>query len=135
MSTQRLAVGTNEGAVIIYDLKTATRLFVLEGHRKRLSGISFSPDGRRLVTLSLEESVVLVWKVGSSFASFFMPGAPPRQGGSGRGQHDPYKTLGFNVGKDASMTVADTLALVRFEWTADRSVKLKIRESILTFST
>ena len=87
-----MAVGTSEGAVIMYDLKTATRLYILEGHRKRLAGISFSPDGRRLVTLGLEESVVLVWKVGSSFTSFFHPGAPPRQGHAGS---DPYKTLNF----------------------------------------
>lgn len=89
-ASQRLAVGTNEGAVIMYDLKTATRLYVLEGHRKRLSAISFSPDGRRMVTLSIEESLVLVWKVGTSFVSFFNPGAPPRQG---RGGSEPYKSL------------------------------------------
>ena len=64
MGTQRLATGTSEGAVIMYDLKTATRLYVLEGHHRRLTAVSFSPDGRRLVTVSIEESVVLVWKVG-----------------------------------------------------------------------
>ncbi|CDO72195.1 hypothetical protein BN946_scf184970.g47 [Trametes cinnabarina] len=95
MGSQRLAVGTSEGAVVMYDLKTATRLYVLEGHKKRTTACSFSPDGRRLVTLSLEESVVLVWKVGSSFTSFFLPGAPPRQGHSGT---EPYKTLNFNIG-------------------------------------
>ena len=91
-ASQRLAVGTNEGAVIMYDLKTATRLYVLEGHRKRLSGISFSPDGRRMVTLSVEESIVLVWKVGTSFVSFINPGALPREGHSGA---DPERTLPF----------------------------------------
>lgn len=95
MSSQRLAVGTSEGAMVMYDLNTAIRLYVLEGHKKRIAACSFSPDGRRLVTLSLEESVVLVWKVGSSFVSFFMPGAPPRQGHAGS---DPFKTLSFNVG-------------------------------------
>ena len=95
MSTQRLAVGTSEGALIMYDLKTAIRLYVLEGHKKSVTACSFSPDGRRLVTLSLEESVVLVWKVGSSFSSFFNPGAPPRQG---HGGNEPFKTLSFNVG-------------------------------------
>jgi WD repeat-containing protein 7 len=34
-----------------------------------------------------------------------------------------------------NMTVAETLELVQFEWTAERSVKLRIRDSILTFST
>ncbi len=40
---QRLAVATHEGAVIMYDLKTATRLYVLEGHRRRADAVSFSP--------------------------------------------------------------------------------------------
>lgn len=97
--SQRLAVGTNEGAVIMYDLKTATRLYVLEGHKRRLTACSFSPDGRRLVTTSLEESVVMVWKVGTSFTSFFYPGAPPRQGHSGS---EPFKTLSFNVGDEGT---------------------------------
>jgi len=97
MSTQRLAVGTHEGAVIMYDLRTAIRLFVLEGHKKPITALGFSPDGRRLVTLSMEESVALVWKVGASFISFFNPGAPPRQGSNG-GQ--PFKTFPFNIGKE-----------------------------------
>ncbi|KAJ3890399.1 hypothetical protein GG344DRAFT_49579 [Lentinula edodes] len=132
MPSQRLAVGTSEGAMVIYDLKTAIRLYVLEGHKKSISACSFSPDGRRLVSLSLEESVVLVWKVGTSFVSFFNPGAPPRQGHSGT---EPFKTLSFNVGDAGNMSVAETLQFVHFEWTADRSVKLKIRDNILTFST
>lgn len=83
----------------MYDLKTAIRLYVLEGHKKRIAACSFSPDGRRLVTLSLEESVVLVWKVGSSFVSFFNPGAPPSQGrGKGKDGEEPFKRLEFNVG-------------------------------------
>jgi WD repeat-containing protein 7 len=100
MATQRLAVGTNEGAVIMYDLKTAIRLYVLEGHAKPITACSFSTDGRRLVTISLGESLVLVWKVGSSFSSFFNPGAPPSQGHAGS---QPFKTLNFNVGADGKL--------------------------------
>ncbi|KAG5336899.1 hypothetical protein C0989_011594, partial [Termitomyces sp. Mn162] len=96
MGTQRLAVGGSDGAVVMYDLKTAIRLYVLEGHKKAISACSFSPDGRRLLTLSIEENVALVWKVGSSFASFFNPGAPPRQG---RSDSQPFKTIDFNVGE------------------------------------
>src|ERR1700761_9669869 len=95
MASQKLAVGTNEGAIVMYDLKSATRLYVLEGHKKRIAACSFSPDGRRLATVSLQERVLLVWKVGTSFTSLFMPGAPPRQG---HGSSDPYKTLNFSVG-------------------------------------
>jgi WD40 repeat protein len=81
----------------MYDLKTAIRLYVLEGHKKAIAVCSFSPDGRRLVTLCLKESNVLVWKVGSSFASFFTPGAPPRQG---HGGSEAFKTLKFHIGSD-----------------------------------
>ncbi|TFY79417.1 hypothetical protein EWM64_g4594 [Hericium alpestre] len=132
MNSQRLAVGTSEGAIIMYDLKTATRLYVLECHKKRPTACSFSPDGRRLVTVSLEEGLVLVWKVGSSFTSFFLPGAPPRQG---HGGSEPYKSLSFAAGDEAHMSIEDTLTQVRFEWVAERSVRLKIRDLTLTFST
>jgi len=63
MATQKLAVGTNEGAVVMYDLKTAIRLYVLEGHKKPIAACSFSPDGRRLITISLKESLVLVGRL------------------------------------------------------------------------
>ena len=107
MATQKLAVGTNEGAVVMYDLKTAIRLYVLEGHKKKITACSFSPDGRRLVTISLTESLVLVWKVGTSFVSFFNPGAPPRQGHSGS---QPFKTLNFNVGSEGEQAYHSSIS-------------------------
>lgn len=131
MASQRLAVGTSEGAIVMYDLKTATRLYVLESHKQALAACSFSPDGRRLVTVSIQEGVVLVWKVGTSFTSFFYPGAPPRQG---HGGSEPFKSLHFNVGDAAVMTLEETFEHVHFEWTAERSLQLKIRDVTLTFS-
>jgi len=134
----------------MFDLKTATRLYVLEGHRQGLAACSFSPDGRRLITVSLDENVVLVWKVGSSFSSFFNPGAPPRQG---HGDGEPFKTWEFNVGdagecsypwadqladdcdQTVKLTPAETLVELKTEWAGDRSVKLMIREVTMTFST
>ncbi|KAF8627389.1 hypothetical protein AX17_006204 [Amanita inopinata Kibby_2008] len=129
-ASQRLVVGSNEGAIVMYDLKTATRLYVLEGHKKKITACSFSPDGRRLVTLSLDESVLLVWKVGSSFTSFFNPGAPPRQG---HGGSLPFKTLKFHVGDTSQYS--ESLDSVQFDWVADRSVKVKIGQNTLSFST
>lgn len=85
-------MGTNEGAVIMYDLKTASRLYVLEPHHKAVSAVSFAPDGRRLVTVSLEESDATVWKVGSSISGFFNVGGPPRQGGK---PGEPYRRIPF----------------------------------------
>lgn len=133
MASQKLAVGTSEGAIVMYDLKTGTRLYVLEGHKTRPSSISFSPDGRRLVTTAIDEGVVLVWKVGTSLTSFFYPGAPPRQGHTGS---EPFKSIAYTVGDEAAdMGQEESLIAVRFEWTTERSVRLKIRRVTLTFST
>lgn len=77
--SQRLAVGTFEGAIIVYDLKTATRLYVLEAHKASLNGLAFSQDGRRLVSLCLRDGMVKVWKTGTGFRSLFAFGSAPKQ--------------------------------------------------------
>ncbi|KAI3482741.1 hypothetical protein L1887_54497 [Cichorium endivia] len=147
---QRLAVGTHEGAVIMYDLKTATRLYVLEGHRRRADAVSFSPDGRRLVTMSLEEGRVLVWKTSSGFSSFFSPGQMPRQGATDAKLTDgAYKAFLFHVGdpQDVASRKAPAQASgateepefvgfdrIGFHWNTERSVRVEIGETQLNIS-
>ncbi|KAG5462661.1 MAG: hypothetical protein BJ554DRAFT_4178 [Olpidium bornovanus] len=58
---QRLAVGTMEGATVLYDLRTATRWHVIEGHVKPVTAVAFSPDGRNVVTCSFEEGTLKTW--------------------------------------------------------------------------
>ena len=99
--SQRLAVGTQEGSTILYDLKTATRLYVLEGHRCAVTALTFSPDGRRLVSVSLEEGKCVVWKVGGGVWSLFTPGTAPRQGGTSG--EKPWKELDFAVGEEGKL--------------------------------
>ncbi|GAC93303.1 hypothetical protein PHSY_000868 [Pseudozyma hubeiensis SY62] len=146
---QRLAVGTHEGAVIVYDLKTATRLYVLEGHRRRADAVSFSPDGRRLVTVSLEEGRVLIWKTSSGFSSFFSPGQMPRQGATDAKLTDgAYRAFLFNVGDHQQKGRVETnregqlgeeqdfvgFDRIGFQWNSDRSVKVQIGEAQLNIS-
>ena len=65
MNTQSPADGTFEG-MIMFDLKkNATPLYVLGFHKQQISACRFSPDGRRLITVSLEENLAPVWKVSS----------------------------------------------------------------------
>ncbi|CAH1758916.1 4908_t:CDS:10 [Entrophospora sp. SA101] len=59
--SQKLAVGTLEGASIVYDLRTATRRYILEGHTKPVTAVTFSGDGRLIISCSLEEGTVRVW--------------------------------------------------------------------------
>ncbi|KAF8318412.1 hypothetical protein DL93DRAFT_2153747 [Clavulina sp. PMI_390] len=134
--SQKLAVGTSEGAILMYDLKSASRLYVLEGQKKRIDACTFSPDGRRLVTVCLEESTVMVWKVGASFSNFFsLPGAPPRQGGASGSE--PYRTFPISMPPITPDPREDPDAppVVAFEWPAARSARLTIRQNVFTFAT
>ncbi|GMK53714.1 hypothetical protein CspeluHIS016_0103000 [Cutaneotrichosporon spelunceum] len=130
--TQKLVVGTNEGAVIMYDLKTASRLYVLEPHKRSVSGVSFSPDGRRLVTVSLGECDSTVWKVGSSISGFFNVGGPPRQGNRA-GQ--PYRRFPIFRAGSSPMEDRGALSDVRIEWPAARTARISINETALTYET
>lgn len=96
--SQRIAVGTHEGAAIVYDVKTATRLYVLESHGRAITAVSWSPDGHRLVTTSLDESRIVAWRVSGGLFGMFMPGAPPRAGSSA--QASPFKSYDFHVGDE-----------------------------------
>ncbi|GAA5977576.1 hypothetical protein JCM10908_005026 [Rhodotorula pacifica] len=129
--SQRIAVGTHEGAAVVYDLKTATRLYVLESHSRPVTALSWSPDGHRLVTASLDESRIVAWRVSGGIFGMFMSGAPPRAGSSA--QATPFKTYDFHVGDEALMTTAATLEWVTFDWPAERTVRLRIRETALNF--
>lgn len=130
--TQRLAVGTHEGAVIMYDLKTASRLYVLEPHKAPASAVCFSPDGRRLVTVSIEEGSVTVWKVGSSLSGFFNVGGPPRQGGE---KGEPFKRIEFKRADDRPLDSTSALSDVQITWLGARQARVTIKETALTFET
>ncbi|WVQ79391.1 hypothetical protein IAT38_001488 [Cryptococcus sp. DSM 104549] len=130
--TQRLAVGTHEGAVIMYDLKTASRLYVLEPHKHPVSAVTFSPDGRRLITVSLEEGSVTVWKVGSSLSGFFNVGGPPRQGAE---KGEPFKRIEFMRADDGPLESTTALSDVQVTWPGARQAKVMIKETALTFET
>ncbi|CAO1623791.1 unnamed protein product [Sympodiomycopsis kandeliae] len=142
---QRLAIGTHEGAAILYDLKTATRLFIIEGHQSKIDGLSFSPDGRRLITVSLIEGKILIWKVGSSFTGFFNPGIMPKQNGS-----DPsgaYKSVAFvppppsrhtaETGKSSIYQELheDELPRIDIQWNGDKDVQVDIATASMAFNT
>ena len=69
--TQRLAVGTTEGVVIIYDLRTATKWRILQGHEAAVSALAFSASGEHIASVSMGERSLRWWLAGShSFFSF-----------------------------------------------------------------
>ena len=60
----RLAVGSREGTIYLYDLKRNEKLKPLIGHTDFVRSVSFSPDGKRLVSSSSDETSKL-WDVES----------------------------------------------------------------------
>lgn len=54
------------------------------------------------MTVSLDESRVLVWRVSGGLLSMFMAGTPARQG-SGSGA-TPFKTYDFHVGDEGAFS-------------------------------
>lgn len=127
--SQKLAIGTPEGAIVIYDLKTGTKMDILESFRTPVVAASFSGDGQRLVAVSLDENRIEIWKFsGSPFAigSFFNFASSssssltpsnnsllPRltsnsftgnsdQNKLHHGTNKPFKSLSFNVGEEGS---------------------------------
>ena len=75
VDTQRLAIGTTQKTIIIYDLKSCRRLHVLSGHNAAVDAVSFSSDGKTISSFSSGESLVCFWSCGSSGLWF---NSPPR---------------------------------------------------------
>lgn len=135
-ASQRLAVGTLEGGVVAYDVRAVTRLYVIEAHATGpVHMVSFSPDGRRLVTLGLNDQggTARVWKTGTTLSSVFSLGSLPRQGGN-----DPlgaYKAIRVDVPPFPAQG-ADAPWPLECDWVGDhQTAHLRIGSLGLSFET
>ncbi|KAF9434871.1 hypothetical protein BGZ76_007271 [Entomortierella beljakovae] len=148
--TQKLAVGTLEGAIIVYDLQTATRWQILEGHHMAVSAVSFSRDGKTIVSCSIKEGTVRFWHpnpgffgmiIGSSIwghsksASTGSVNQTPQSGIPSLSSQQSSRTFDFAL-QDSTATESEEtlLSKIRFEWTGDRAVKLSVLDHIMSFN-
>ncbi|KAJ3216157.1 hypothetical protein HDU67_009884 [Dinochytrium kinnereticum] len=136
--SQRLANGTSDGAVVVYDLKTATRIQILEGHQKPVAAVAFSADGRLIATFSLEENSVRLWQTSASFFNSLVGALSGNSNNTvttvgGVGHMKSFRQ--FSVGLPETASLETVLSQVRFEWISERSVRLNsIREQQLVFT-
>jgi len=65
-ASQRFAVGTVESAILVYDLRTATKWRILEGSEGPISALAFDKSGERLCSFCASEAAVRFWKAGSA---------------------------------------------------------------------
>lgn len=64
--TQRLAVGTPQGPIAIYDVRTSARWKVLEGHTHNINCVEFDQRGNILASYSSQELTLRLWKVSNT---------------------------------------------------------------------
>jgi len=60
--SQKFAVGTGDGLVVVYDLRTATKWRILEGHAAAVAALAFSRDGSQLSSYSAHDRSVRLWQ-------------------------------------------------------------------------
>jgi WD40 repeat protein len=58
-----LAAGSEYGTTTLWNAANGSLVEVLKGHLKGVHSVAFSPDGKRLFTLSGEEETVKIWDV------------------------------------------------------------------------
>ena len=73
----RLAVGSREGTICLYDFKRKERLKPLIGHTEHIWSVCFSPDGKRLVSGS-DDRIARLWDVESGEEITTLPLDKPR---------------------------------------------------------
>ncbi|KAK6590475.1 WD repeat [Cryptosporidium xiaoi] len=60
-NTQRLAIG-HENSIIVYDLRTATKWRVLQGHKGEVDALCFNKEGEYLASYSISERSLRIWQ-------------------------------------------------------------------------
>ncbi|KAJ3141085.1 WD repeat-containing protein 7 [Geranomyces variabilis] len=136
-ASQRLAVGTMDGVGVVYDVRIAARVQIMEGHTKSITAVSFSPDGKLIATFSLEENMVRIWQPAGGFLGTLVGALTTGGAASGAAGVAALASVGgvghmkcfrtFAVGPPDANAMKDPAAVldaVKFEWKGDRQVML-----------
>ncbi|KAJ1649900.1 hypothetical protein IWQ61_009151 [Dispira simplex] len=89
-ASQRLAIGTQEGAVIITDLRTATHALVLEGAVNPAVAVGFSADGKLLACYVPVECRLIIWETTTSLLTMLASSLFASMKGRGRSHSHTY---------------------------------------------
>merc|ERR1712048_325902 len=60
--SQKFAVGAGDGLVVVYDLRTATKWRILEGHTGAVTALALSRDGGQLSSYCSQDCSIRLWQ-------------------------------------------------------------------------
>src|SRR5262249_6020759 len=58
---KRLASGSADHTIRVWDVETGRPLAVLRGHQGSVANLAYSPDGRRILSLALDDHTYRLW--------------------------------------------------------------------------
>lgn len=112
--TQRLAIGTMDNLVVVYDLKTASQWKILKGHTGPVCAVEFDKNGDFLASFSSVDCTVRVWKIKSGFLQDLI----------GSSNSKALKVYEVDCLDAQNVSYKKFLDVVRLAWTGDDKIFL-----------
>ena len=140
---QKFAIGSTQGQVFVYDIRSATKWRILDGHTGAISAVGFDPSGKHLCTYSATDCTVRVWYLASGGVASAGPVVVSGSGGAGSvlsgllgttgGKCVQVKQLGATDQDDRSgikhpFTLIHRIQSVKIRWTSESDILL-VREN------
>lgn len=111
---QRLAIGTIDNLIVIYDLKTASQWKILKGHSGPVCAVEFEKNGNFLASYSTIDCTVKIWKLKTGFIQDLI--------GSHSGQ--AIKSFQLEIMSTSQSNYRKFLDTVRLSWAQDDRIYL-----------
>eukprot|EP00755_Sulcionema_specki_P011311 Sspe_Gene.48734::Locus_25610_Transcript_1_1_Confidence_1.000_Length_3772::g.48734::m.48734 len=121
---QHLAAGDNSGTVVVWDIRTASKLLVWDAHPGGTSCVCFSQLGCHLATFGCKEGSVKIWYTDMSILAIFTSSHKPTLVASRDLTSGP-KAIPY----DTDMCPDEVLRHVGMVWTSPRTLEITLDSS------
>lgn len=117
---QRLAIGTMDGLIVIYDLVTASQWKILKGHQGSVSAVQFNSNGELLASYSYIDCTIKIWKLKSGFIQDLI----------GNNNLKPFKTINLEMLSPYTESFRNFLDTVKLNWKNEDAILLRRENGI-----
>jgi len=105
--TQKLALGTSNGMIVIFDVRTASKWQSFEACKSPISALALSPTGDKIVSYSCNDGILQVWNIDLNVFTNFL---------GSLGSNKPIQT--FSAYKEKLSTI-DVVKTVTISWASN----------------